>query len=187
MLRGSWYDNGPVTRHAPCRLNSVARLKPGSGLEAVAAELGACASDIVLAALEAAGNLQDSLLCRTALGAGPGALPVACAERQMHASGSVPRACLQVPLALWCMSCGALPRAGGLSSGHELQAKARLLQSVWVACGRLVNFVGDAWTEKRSALYWWGTLLHPGTPACWVTALQGFPVVGHMDVVGQDT
>ena len=54
------------------RLRSVARLQPGSGLEAVSSELGVCAMDIVAAALEAAGNLQDSLLSRNALGAGPG-------------------------------------------------------------------------------------------------------------------
>lgn len=38
--------------------------------------------------------------------------------------------------------------------GHELQDQARMLQSVWIACGLLVNAVADHWSEKRSLLYW---------------------------------
>ena len=39
-------------------------------------------------------------------------------------------------------------------SGHELQVRARLLQSVWVACGHLIDFVAASWPEKRSSLSW---------------------------------
>ena len=52
------------------RLKHLARLTPGSGLEAVAAELGGCSAEVVLAALEAAATLQASLLQPAALGHG---------------------------------------------------------------------------------------------------------------------
>ena len=75
--------------------------------------------------------------------------------------------------------------AGGLSSGHELQARARLLQSVWVACGRLVLYVGESWVEKRSALYWCGCmpllphtrLPSPCQPACSGLGLCMLPLI----------
>ena len=43
--------------------------------------------------------------------------------------------------------------------GHELQDQARMLQSVWIACGLLVNNVADHWSEKRSLLYWCANVL----------------------------
>ena len=54
------------------RLKGLARLTPGSGLEAVAAELGGCSAEVVLAALEATDALQASLLQPAALGPGGG-------------------------------------------------------------------------------------------------------------------
>lgn len=55
-----------------CRLRGLAKLAPHSGLDAVATELGNCVADIVLAALEAAVNLQDALLTPAGLGVGNG-------------------------------------------------------------------------------------------------------------------
>jgi hypothetical protein len=143
------------------RLRGLAKLAPQSGLDAVSNELGNCGADIVLAALEAAMTLQDALLTPAALGVSNGEQCPPCGTYDCSKQGDFMKANRQLIKMI---------APAGLTAGHELQSKAKLLQKMWSVCGKdLISLVANGWPEKRSMLYWYVLTCHRDLNLVYVT------------------